>query len=166
MAELVLYYSRADENYFGGDIRNVGVGNTEKIASMIEDVTGADSFKIVPSNPYSSKYEVCMEEAKADLYNNARPEVKNYLDSIEDYNTVYIGFPNYCGTMPMHVFTFLEHYNFSGKNIKPFCTHEGDGFGQSVDDIKRICPGAVVERGLAIKDDALGTAKKAVENWV
>ena len=68
--------------------------------------------------------------------------------------------------MPMHVFTFLEHYNFSGKNIKPFCTHEGGGFGQSVDDIKRICPGAVVEHGLAIKSDAIGTAKKAIENWI
>lgn len=77
----------------------------------------------------------------------ARPELREYPDSLEPYDTVYLGYPNYWGTMPMPVFTFLEHFDFSGKTIRPFCTHEGSGLGHSVEDIRRLCPGAGWSRG-------------------
>ena len=82
------------------------------------------------------------------------------------YDTIYLGYPNYWGTMPMAVFTFLERYDFTGKTIHPFCTHEGSGLGHSEKDIRRLCPGAKVEAGLAIQGGHAKEARKALENWI
>ena len=136
--ELVAFYSRADENYVNGVIKSLLTGNTEVAAGMIRDLTGADLFKIEQIQPYSKNYNECIEQAQSDQKRNARPELKDYLEDIDGYDVVYLGFPNYWGTMPMAVFTFLEHYDFSGKKIMPFCTHEGSGLGSSVSDIKKL----------------------------
>lgn len=107
-----------------------------------------------------------MPEAQADQRRNARPELRAYPESIDEYDTVYLGFPNYWGTMPMAVYTFLEHFDFTGKTIKPFCTHEGSGMGRSEKDIKQLCPGADVEKGLAIHGSNVEKARKDMERWV
>lgn len=164
--ELIAYFSRADENYFSGSYRYIDVGNTEVVAGMIHDITGADMFKIEMVEPYSKVYDECIAQAKDDQRNKARPELKSYPDSIDGYDTIYLGYPNYWGTMPMAVFTFLERYDFSGKTIRPFCTHEGSGLGGSVADIKRTCPGAKVEGGLAIQGGSVNGSRKNVEKWV
>ncbi len=164
--ELIAFYSRADENYFNGTLKTLKVGNTEIAAGIIEELTGADMFKIEQLKPYSKGYNACIEEAKADQQRNARPELKRYPDTVSDYDVIYLGFPNYWSTMPMAVFTFLEHFNFDGKIIKPFCTHEGSGMGRSVADIKRLCPGATVENGLAIHGGSVNKSKKDIEEWV
>lgn len=166
MAKLVVFYSRADENYFGGTMRYISVGNTEKIAKMIADITKADIFKIEQKIPYAADYNTCIEEAKKDLREHARPELTDTLESIDKYDEIYIGFPNYWGTMPMAVFTFLEQFDWSGKIIHPFVTHEGSGFGNSESDLKKTCMGANIQSGLSILGSTVDTARRKVEGWV
>ena len=139
MAGLIAYYSRADENYFGGTYRYIDIGNTEKVAKIIAEKTGADLFKIEQVKPYSKIYHECIKEAQDDLRKNVRPKLQSYPDSLESYDTIYLGYPNYWGTMPMAVFTFLEHFDFTGKKICPFCTHEGSGMGHRMKQISRSC---------------------------
>ena len=119
MSKLVVFYSRADENYFGGAYRYIEVGNTEKVANMISDITGANKFKIQQVEPYSAKYSVCIDEAKRNLKEKARPEIINMPNNIDDYDEIYLGYPNYWGDMPMAVYTFLENYDWSGKTRFP-----------------------------------------------
>lgn len=150
MAKLIAYFSRADENYFNGALKTISVGNTEIAAQKLQKLTGADLFKIDPVQQYSKDYNECIEQAKQDQKRDARPELKEYPESLDQYDTIYLGFPNYWGTMPMAVFTFLEHFDFTGKTICPFCTHEGSQMGHSEQDIKKLCPQAKVEKGLPI----------------
>lgn len=164
--KLIAFYSRADENYVNGMIKKLEIGNTEVAAGIIHELTGADMFKIEQLNPYSKIYNECIAEAQEDQRRNARPELKSYPESIEGYDVIYLGYPNYWSTMPMAVFTFLEHFDFSGKTIKPFCTHEGSGLGGSVKDIKKLCPTAKVEAGLAIHGGSVKRAKKDIEGWI
>lgn len=112
---LIAFFSRADENYFGGAMRYVKVGNTEIVAGLMKELIEADTFKIEMKNPYSPVYMTCIDEAKKDKQNNARPELATYLESIDDYDTIVLGYPNYWGTIPMAVATFLERYDFTGK---------------------------------------------------
>ena len=164
--QLIAFYSRADENYVNGMLRKLDIGNTELAAGIIQELTGADIFKIEQIQPYSADYNECIEQAQADRRRDARPELKGYPETIEDYDTIYLGFPNYWGTMPMAVFTFLNHFDFSQKIIKPFCTHEGSGMGNSVSDIKKLCPSANVEKGLAIKGSSVERSKSDIEKWI
>ncbi len=164
--KLIAFYSRADENYVSGTLKMLKIGNTEVAADMIKKLTDADVFKIEQVHPYSKDYNDCIEQAKADQQSDARPKLKIYPETIDEYDTIYLGFPNYWSTMPMAVFTFLEHYDFSGKIIKPFCTHEGSGMGSSVSDIKRICPNAIVKDGLAIYGSRVARAKSDIERWI
>ena len=166
MAILIAFYSRAGENYFGGAYRRVSVGNTEKAVEMLAELTGGELFKIEQAQPYSEDYQNCIAEAKADLRKKARPEVLNLLDDLDAYDEIYLGYPNYWGTMPMAVYTFLEHYDFTGKTIHPFCTHEGSGLAGTVRDVQRAAPGAVVTKGLAIHGSDVDSAKAALEKWV
>lgn len=166
MAQLIAYFSRAGENYVNGAIKNLSVGNTEIAANMIAEITDSDLFQIVPVHAYSDDYNACISEAQDDQRRNARPDLKEYIDSLDGYDTIYLGFPNYWGTMPMCVFTFLEHYDFAGKTIKPFCTHEGSGMGRSESDIRQLCPQAKVEKGLAIHGADVSHARKSLEKWV
>ncbi len=166
MAALIVFYSRAGENYFGGAYRHITVGNTEKAAKMLADITGGELFKIEQAQPYSENYQQCIAEAKADLQKNARPEVLDMPGDLDDYDEIYLGYPNYWGTMPMAVYTFLENYDFAGKTIHPFCTHEGSGLSGTVQDIKRSAPGAVVTKGLPIHGSSVDSAGPALEKWV
>ena len=166
MAKLVAFYSRADENYFGGSMQYIKVGNTEKVAKMISEITGADMYKIEQKIPYAADYNTCIAEAKKDLQANARPELVNMIDSIDQYDEIYLGYPNYWGTMPMAVYTFLEAFDFSGKKIHPFCTHEGSGLSSTENDIKRTAKGAEVTKGLAINGSQVDGARNKVEGWV
>lgn len=165
MAILIAFYSRAGENYFGGTYRRVAAGNTEKAAEMLSRLTGGKLFKIEQARPYSENYQTCIAEAKADLQKKARPEVLNLPENLDAYDEIYLGYPNYWGTMPMAVYTFLERYDFTGKTIHPFCTHEGSGFAGTVQDIRKAAPGAAVTRGLAIHGSNVDGAQAALEKW-
>ena len=163
---LIAFFSRADENYFGGAMRYVKVGNTEIVVGLMKELTPADTFKIEMKEPYSPVYMACIDEAKKDKQNNARPELTNYLESIDDYDTIVLGYPNYWGTIPMAVATFLERYDFTGKTILPLCTNEGSGMGSSEREIKKTCPGADVKKGLPITGSAAANSKGSVERWL
>ena len=162
---LIVFFSRADENYFGGAMRYVKVGNTEIAVNLMKDMISADIFKIEMKTPYSPVYMTCIDEAKKDLRNNARPELVSLPESIEAYDTIILGYPNYWGTMPMAVFTFLEAFDFSGKTILPFCTNEGSGMGKSERDIKNICK-AKVAKGLSINGSRAANSSNSVKKWL
>lgn len=167
MAEkLIAFFSRADENYFGGSTRYVEVGNTEIAVEQIRELIDADVFKIEMKTPYAKDYMTCIEEAKADLNSGKRPELTNLPESVADYDTIILAYPNYWGTMPMAVFTFLEQFDFSGKRILPLCTNEGSGLGASVGDLQKTCPGAEIAKGLAVSGSHVANAKPRIEKWL
>lgn len=163
---LIAFFSRADENYFGGAMRYVKVGNTEIVCHIMEDLIDADTFKIEMKTPYSPVYMTCIDEAKRDLRAKARPELVAVPESIDDYDTIVLAYPNYWGTMPMAVFTFLEAFDFTGKTILPLCTNEGSGMGGSERDIKRTCPGATVKNGLSITGSRAADSAESVKSWL
>ena len=162
---LIVYYSRKGQNYWNGSIKNITKGNTERVAEFIQDAVGGDLFEIDTVNPYDEDYYVCIEEAKKELHEGARPELKKYMDNLDAYGTIFVGYPNWWGTMPMAMFTFLEHYDLSGKRIIPFCTNEGSGMGSSERDLKKICTGATVEKGLSIHGAEAESSGSKVSSW-
>lgn len=166
MAALIAFYSRAGENYFGGKLRQISVGNTEKAAELLADITGGELFQIRQAEPYSENYRTCVEQAREDWQRGVRPQVLDLPEDLDAYEEIYLGYPNYCGTMPMAVYTFLEAYDLTGKTIHPFCTHEGSGLSDTERDIRKAAPGAVVTRGLAIHGSSVENAVPALERWV
>lgn len=163
---LTVFFSRADENYFGGAMRYVEVGNTEIVVGKIAELIDTDIFKLEMKKPYSPAYMPCINEAKADMQRKARPELVSMPESIDGYDTVILGYPNYWGTAPMAVFTFLEAYDFGGKTILPLCTNEGSGMGSSERDIKKACPGADVKPGLSLMGSNVGESAPQIEKWL
>lgn len=150
MKTLIAYFSHAGENYFPDGYKNVDVGNAEIIANKAKELLGADIFKIDTIKKYSDNYEQCCNEAKEEQRKGELPELKEYLSSIEMYERIVLIYPCWWGTMPQAVFTFLQHYNFSGKEIFPICTHEGSGMGRSESDIAHVCKNADLVQGLAV----------------
>jgi len=163
---LIAYFSRKGNNYVSGRIVNLTVGNTEVVAKMIQEVTGGDLFHIEAVDSYPEDYTEATEAAQKELRANARPELKEQIENMDSYDVVFLGYPNWWGTMPMPVFTFLEEYDFSGITIVPFCTHEGSGLGRSERDIEKLCPKSEVLKGLAVHGTSAGSAQKSVSAWL
>lgn len=151
MKTLIAYFSHAGENYFPEGMRYIEVGNAKIIAEKVKKLTGADIFEIDTIKRYPDNYKKCCDEAMAEQKKGELPELKQYLPSISQYDKVVLVYPCWWGTMPQAVFTFLDHYDFSGKEIVPICTHEGSGMGRSERDLVRVCPKAKVQRGIAIQ---------------
>ena len=166
MKNLVVFFSRAGENYFGGSMRYIEVGNTEIVCRKIMELIAADIFKIEMEIPYSSEYMVCIEQANKDLRDGIRPKLVKMPDNINMYDTIILAYPNYWGTIPMAVVTFLEAFDFTGKIIIPLCTNEGSGMGESENDIKKYAKGASLMQGLSITGSQVDKSKIAVENWL
>ncbi len=162
MNTIVVYFSRADENYFGGSMRYVQVGNTEIAVQHITELTGFDSFKLEMVQPYSAEYMTCIDEAKAHLRDSVRPELKE-IPEVSGYDSIILAYPNYWGTAPMAVFTFLDNADLSDKTIYPLCTNEGSGLGKSVSDIKKY---ANVGEGLSLSGSTVKNAKPQIEKWL
>ena len=163
---LIAFFSRADENYFSGAMRYVKVGNTEIVCNLMKEMIPADTFKIEMQNPYSPVYMTCIEQAKKDLREKARPALASCPESIDAYDTVILAYPNYWGTMPMAVVTFLEKFNFTGKTILPLCTNEGSGMGSSERDIRNYAPGADVKKGLSVTGGSAANSGTSVQRWL
>lgn len=164
---LVAYFSRAGENYGVGVVET---GSTEIVAGLIAAGTGADLFHIQTVTAYPEGYEDCTEVAKQERNANARPELTAAVSSFEDYDVIYLGYPIWWGDMPMAVYTFLESYDFTGKTVRPFCTHAGSGLSSTISSIEKICTGATVLDGLAIAGTTVqknpDEAAKLVEDWI
>ena len=163
---LIAYYSRRGQNYSGGKMVNLSVGNTERVAKKIKSIIGVDLFEINTIKPYPLDYNETTEIAKTELRKNARPELSKTVQNMNEYDVLYLGYPNWWNTFPMVVFTFLESYDFSGKTIIPFCTHEGSGLGSSERDIKKLCPDANVLPGIAIRGSAVANADNVIQSWL
>lgn len=163
---IVVYYSRRGMNYLNGDIVDLKIGNTEVVAGKIQALTGSDIFRIETVKTYPVDYTETTEVAKKEYNENARPELTAKVENLEQYDVVYLGYPIWWGTYPMAVATFLDSYDFSGKTIIPFCTHEGSALGSSVQDIKKAAPSATVLDGLAIKGGSVNNSDKAIETWI
>ena len=160
---LVAYFSHTGENY------NVGVieeGNTAKVAKEIAAQTGGELFEIVTVNAYPEAYEACTDVAMQEQRANARPELASTIEDMEQYDTIYLGYPIWWGDMPMALYTFLESYDLSGKTVYPFATHEGSGMAGTWRKIAAACPGADVRDGLAIRGSTAQNDAEAVTKAV
>lgn len=166
MKVLVAFFSHTGENYAVG---NITKGNTHIIAEMIAESTGGKLFEIVPVKEYPKTYDACVDVAKKEKETGARPAVKDDI-AVEDYDVVFIGYPNWWGDMPMTVYTFIEKHRWTGKTVIPFCTHEGSGLSNTEEYIANTCKGANVEKGLAIKgataQNKQEQARKTVTQWL
>ncbi|ABY95238.1 hypothetical protein JCM16816_08320 [Thermoanaerobacter brockii subsp. lactiethylicus] len=123
-------------------------------------------YPIKTIKPYPEDYTETTKVAQEEKRLNARPELADKLDDIDSHDVIFLGYPNWWGTMPMAVFTFLESYDFAGKTIVPFCTHECSGMGSSERDIKKLCPTAKVLPGLAIRGSNVNRADKDIADWL
>ncbi len=161
MKSLVIYFSRADENYAVGYIDK---GNTEIVAEYVQELTDADMFKVEPAVPYAKDYKTCIEEAKQRVGN---APIKEKLNDISAYDTVYIMSPIYWGTYAPEVETALEGLDFAGKTVRIICTHEGSGLSGMPSDVKKMCKGANVDsNGLAIVGSKAKQSKETVKAWI
>lgn len=163
---LIAYFSHEGEAYAGGKIVTLEIGNTRAAAQMMEKMMGADALRIETVKPYPYSHMETVTIAQTEQREDARPKLKGNNINVEDYDTIVLGYPNWWGTMPMAVFTFLESHYFFGKTILPFCTHEGSGMGHSESDIKAVCPGAKIEKGLAITGSKVNKSEKTIEGWL
>ena len=168
---LIAVFSRADENYNVGFVKE---GNTLKVAKILKGVLefrgeAADLFEIVPAEKYPSDYNECIAKAKKELAAKARPAIAGDFD-VADYDTIYLGYPNWWGDVPMCVYTFLEAHDFSGKTVVPFCTHEGSGLGSTESKLKKAVAGAKFKSGLAVQGIVAQQDEKRtqslVEGWL
>ena len=162
---LIIYYSRKGENYFGGDIRSVPKGNTEYVAEFIRDAVDGDLFEIETVREYSKDYMECTREAKAELSEKARPELKRYLDSINGYDNVFVCGPCWWGTYSMAVFSLIDRLDWNGKKVFAVMTHEGSGLGSAERDLKKACAGAELAGSIAIGGSQAASSSKKVSDW-
>ena len=163
---LIAYFSHAGQNYTHGGIGNLEVGNTEVVVKKLHKLIDSDMFYIDTVKKYPNDHMKKIEIAKQEFKENARPELTARVENMDKYKTVIVAFPNWWTTMPMALFTFLESYDFDHKVICPLVTHGGSGFSDSLKDIARLCPGAVLKEGLAIYGDDAEKSDKALEKWV
>ena len=158
---LIIYFSRADENYAVGYIDK---GNTEIVAEFVQELTGADMFKVEPAVPYAKDYDTCIKEAKQRIGN---APIKEKPTDISAYDTIIVMSPIYWGTYAPEVETALTGLDFSGKTVRVISTHEGSGLASMVSDVKRLCDGADVQKnGLAIKGSQAKKSKQKVADWL
>ena len=162
---LVVYYSRKGENHTPDGIRVLEKGNTQIAAEFISQALEADLFEIDTVKPYAENYRQCCMEAVAEMKSAARPEIKGYVEDISSYENVFVCFPCWCGTAPMCVFTFLEHYDLNGKKIIPLCTHEGSGLANAPRDLEKSCSGAQVLPGLAVFGHKVQESRTQIADW-
>lgn len=141
-------------------------GNTRVIAQMIQKQTGGTLFEIQAAKPYPQDYDEVVAVAKKEKAANARPVLKNHLSNIQEYDVIFLGFPNWWGTFPMAVATFLEENDFAGKTLIPFCTHEGSSMGSSENDLAKLEPKAKRLEGLPIRGRSVKDAQNDVSEWI
>jgi len=141
-------------------------GNTREMANQIHGIVGGDLFEIVTVQPYPQEYKAVIAIAKRERDSQFRPKLTKRVESLDSYDLIFLGYPNWYGTLPMALMTFLEENDLSGKTIVPFCTHGGGGLEKGVEDIQRLAPRATLLEGLAVKGALVKTAKGDVENWL
>lgn len=163
---LIAYFSHAGENYVNGTMKRLEIGNSKVAAQLIAEITDGELFFIDTKFKYPDNHMEKINIAQKELQENARPELTKKVEGLEEYDVVFLCYPNWWSTCPMAVFTFLEEYDFSGKTIAPLCTHEGSGLSSSVKDVAKACPGATVMNGLAVQGSRVASAKDMISRWI
>ncbi|MGB9928846.1 MAG: flavodoxin [Methanosarcina sp.] len=141
-------------------------GNTQEIANQIHKNVESNIFEIQSVDPYPSEYNEVVEQAKQELQSGYLPELKTEVEGMKSYEIVFIGYPDWWGTIPRPVTTFLSKYDFSGKTIVPFCTHEGSRLGRSAADIKELCPQSTILEALEVRGREVKNAQTEVSKWL
>lgn len=141
-------------------------GNTRVIAQQIRQATGGDIFEIQPVNDYPKEYKAVVDQAKKEVNENYKPALKTKVENMEHYDVIFVGSPCWWYTIAPPVATFLSSYDFTGKTIVPFMTHEGSRMGHSEADIKKLCEGAVVLEGLPVRGGRVKEAGNEVNQWL
>lgn len=174
---LVAYFSRVGNTVWEDDVDAVTsasinvendefVGNAEYLARMAAEATGGDLFLIQTEETYPSDYRETTNVASDEQEDNARPALASHMENMDQYDTIVLIYPNWWGTLPQPLFTFLEEYDFSGKIILPLCTHEGSRMGSSERVIAELCPDATLLTGLAVRGANASSAQSDVEEWL
>lgn len=165
MKTLIIFYSRKGQNYVNGTVRDLSKGNTRIVAETIRDAVGADLFEIQTVKTYPEDYIACTEVAKQEQRENARPELTQYLDTIDGYDQIVVAAPCWWGTCPYAVLTQLEQLDFKGKKVFPVMTHEGSGLGSFPRTLKKACKGAKIMKGLAVHGAEAPASTDVVRAW-
>lgn len=166
MGVLTVYFSMKGETIAPGmKIVNLEKGHTAVAAEAVHEAVGGDLFEIETVKTYIDDHMKMIYEAKDELEQGIRPELKSYPESLDGYDTVFLGYPNWWNTLPMPVVTFLEHFDWNGKRIIPFNTSEGSGAGKSVDRIKEICNGATVDPVYELKGSEVDSKITEIKTW-
>lgn len=141
-------------------------GNTREMANQIHGIVGGDLFEIVTVQPYPQEYKAVIAVAKRERDSQFRPKLTKRVENLDSYDLVFLGYPNWYGTLPMALMTFLEENDLSGKTIVPFCTHGGGRWGESVETIKRLCPRSTLLEGLAVEGGLVKSSQGDVADWL
>ena len=141
-------------------------GNTAYAASLIQQHTGGELFLIETEEKYPASSDATIDQARTEQNEDARPKLRSHVENMDEYEVIFLGYPNWWGTLPQPVFTFLEEYDFEGKTIIPFCTHEGSGLGRSESDLKESLPGSTVLDGLAIRGRNVSNSEADIIAWL
>lgn len=166
MNSIIIYYSRAGENYFGGSIRNLKEGNASHIAKEIAKQTNAELYEVTSDRVYSNDYRTCTEEASEDLKANLRPKITSKKIDLTGYSPIFLVYPNWWGTMPAPMMSFLEQHDLADKTIIPVCTHEGSGLGNSVSTLRSLAPKAHIEHQFSIRGSDALTCEGQIKDWL
>ncbi len=162
---LIIYYSRRGENYVNGEVKELERGNTEVVVDFLQAAAEADVFRVETVEDYPADYYECIEVAKAETKAGARPALKAYLDSLEGYDNVFVCGPIWWGTYPMALFSLLERLDWKGKTVLPLTTHAGSGLASCERDLKKLCKGAKVVKGLAVPGAEAAASERTVTDW-
>lgn len=165
MKAIIIYYSKIGGNYFRGAIRSIKEGNTAVVAKKLEALLNAPSFELKPTEAYPDDYMKCVKVAKEELDSHVFPKYLGEVD-VSDFDTIYLGYPCWYGTYPRVVATFLKNHDLKGKTIKPFCTNEGSGMGQSESDLRNDCPESVLAKGLSIFGSDADKSGDLLKDWI
>lgn len=163
---LIVYFSHSGENYFSGSIKNIKEGNTKVVCTKLASLLNVDTFEIEPINEYPVHYEACTSQAKKELQQEARPQIKGIVPNLDDYQTIYLAYPNWWGTYPRIVATFIENYDLSGKDIYPICTHEGSGMGNSERELKKVLKNSTVHKGCPIQGSKAQSCETILKTYI
>ena len=164
---LVVYFSAPDDkdnSYV--EIDGERLGNTQYMAYVIQENTGANIFRILPKNPYPTDHDALLEAAQNEIRTNARPEIEGTIEDFNSYDVVFVGYPNWNADMPYILYTFFETYDFSGKTIVPFNTHGGSGFSGTQETIAKLEPNATMLEGKSISRNSIEGAEQEIIDWL
>jgi flavodoxin len=141
-------------------------GNTEYVATVISEATGGDLFEIKTVHTYPGTHKELIDAAKKESDEDARPALATHIKNLDEYDVVFVGFPNWWYDMPQPLYTFFDEYDFSGKTVVPFCTHGGSRFSDAIKTIREMEQGTTVLDGYAIARDRVAGSQDGILNWI